>query len=112
MSIPRLNRNLTLEGPSQVSDGAGGTVTTWTPLGQVWASVEPRIGREVRDGAAPISRVPYRIVLRASPVGSPSRPKPEQRFREGTRIFTIQAVAEAREDMRYLTCFAEEEVVA
>ncbi|MGB4908701.1 MAG: head-tail adaptor protein, partial [Tabrizicola sp.] len=53
---------------------------------------------------------PYRITVRGTPTGSPSRPKAGQRFREGTRLFLIQAVTERDQFGRYLTCFAREEV--
>jgi hypothetical protein len=53
--------------------------------------------------------VPYRITVRAAPYGAPSRPAAGQRFREGTRIFQINAVAEQGVDALFLTCFAEEE---
>jgi len=55
---------------------------------------------------------PTRITVRAAPVGHAMRPRPEQRFREGARIFRITAVAEGDLRGRYLTCFVEEEVVA
>ena len=57
-----------------------------------------------------LSAVPYRVTVRGAPVGSPSRPKAGQRFREGTRLFLIQAVTERDQFGRYLTCFAREEV--
>jgi len=59
-----------------------------------------------------LSTVPYRITVRAAPVGAPSRPKPEQRFRDGERVFRIQAVTEDEEAGTYLVCFAREEVAA
>jgi len=112
MRLPRLNRRLTLEAPQKVADGAGGHTTTWIPLGQLWASCEPRSGRETGRGGAPVSSVSYKIIVRGAPQGSPARPKPEQRFRDGGRIFNILAVTEMDESAMYLTCFADEEVVA
>jgi SPP1 family predicted phage head-tail adaptor len=47
MSLPRLNRRLTVEKPVRVPDDAGGYVETWTPVGVVWAEVRARTGREV-----------------------------------------------------------------
>jgi hypothetical protein len=44
-------------------------------------------------------------------VGHPARPVPEQRFREGSRVFHIRSVAEADPEARYLVCMADEEVV-
>lgn len=111
MNVPRLNRRLTLESPGRVADGAGGFEQTWTALGVVWAQVKARSGREVALGAASLATVPYTVTVRAAPVGDPQRPVPEQRFRDGARVFHILTVAEADPDGRYLTCLTEEEVV-
>jgi head-tail adaptor len=111
MSVPRLNRLLTLESPARVADGAGGFLQSWTALGEHWAQVTARTGRETQVAAVAVSTVPYTIVLRAAPVGHPARPVPEQRFREGSRVFHIRSVAEADPEARYLVCMADEEVV-
>jgi SPP1 family predicted phage head-tail adaptor len=110
MTAPRLNRRLILENPERLSDGAGGYIETWQPLGVIWAQITSRTGRETGQAGEAISAMNYRIVLRAAPYGAPDRPKPEQRFREGSRVFVIQAVAEDDVDGRYLACFATEEV--
>ena len=112
MSQPRLDRLLTLEAPQDVPDGAGGYARLWMPLGQHWAEVTPGSGRETVSGTAPISAVSVKIVVRASPIGSLSRPRPDQRFREGARVFRIAAVAETDPRGRYLTCHSVEEEVA
>jgi len=111
MSGVRLNRALMLEAPVTVADGAGGFAQSWAGLGRLWAEVLPGTGREA-GGDVAVAQVPYRITVRAAPVGSDARPKPEQRFRDGTRLFTILAVAERDAAGRYLTCFAREEVSA
>ncbi len=111
MSIPKLNRRLVLEAPVRTPDGSGGYVRTWQALGRHWADVRARTGRERAEAGLPISVVSYNIVIRAAPVGSAARPKPEQRFRDGERLFRIAAVAERDPAGRYLTCFADEESV-
>ncbi len=111
MSAPRLNRQLVLEAPDVLSDGAGGFVQGWVPLGMVWASVSPRSGRETAQSGAPVSRMNYRVIVRGAPIGSDKRPAAQQRFREGARIFTIEAVAEHDPEGRYLACFAQEEQI-
>lgn len=108
---PILSRKLVLEAPERVSDGAGGFNEGWVQIGILWAEVAARTGRETAQGGAPVSRVGYKITVRGARYGSPQRPEPQQRFREGARIFTIQAVAERDPSGRYLTCFAEEELV-
>lgn len=112
MKRVHLNRRLILEAPERLADGAGGFSEGWVPLGVLWAEVVARTGREKQGEAAPVSNVGYRITVRGAPVGDSNRPAPEQRFRDGARVFRILAVAERDADGRYLTCFAEEEVAA
>ncbi len=110
MSIA-LNRKLVLEEAARAADGAGGFTEVWTAIGTLWANVKAGSGRERFGEAVTVSTVPYRIVVRGAAEGTPSRPRPDQRFREGARVFRILAVAEYDQDARYLTCFAREEVV-
>ncbi|WP_373635515.1 phage head closure protein [Yoonia sp. SS1-5] len=112
MSVPRLNRSLLLEAPTRVSDGAGGFTSDWQTLGVLWAEVKAGSGRETAAFAATVSRVPCRITVRAAPHGAASRPTAGQRFRDGARLFHINAVAERDANAQYLLCFAEEEVVS
>jgi head-tail adaptor len=112
MNLPNLNCALVLEAPDRVSDAAGGYVAGWTVLGTLWAELSARTGRERALSGAATSQVAYKIVVRGAPYGSPERPMPEQRFRLGVRVFHIEAVAERDPEGRYLTCFANEEVIA
>ena len=110
MNAPHLNRAMGLEGVVRTPDGAGGFTEAWTALGTLWSEVLPGSGSDTLGEERMLSAVPYRITVRGTPPGSPSRPKAGQRFREGTRLFLIQAVTERDQDGRYLTCFAREEV--
>ena len=112
MNAPYLNRALTLEAPVQVPDGAGGYTADWDVLGVVWGELKAGSGRERAAFAVTVSRVPYRITIRAMPYGAPSRPVAGQRFRDGGRVFHINAVAEKGHDGRFLTCHVEEEVAS
>jgi head-tail adaptor len=53
--------------------------------------------------------VTCRITVRGAPVGAEQRPRPDQRFRDGSRLFRILAVTERDAAGRYLLCFAREE---
>jgi len=112
MSTPRLTRKLVLEEAARAADGAGGHRLVWQVKGRIWAEVTAGTGVERAGEFVRLASVPYTIVVRAAPVGHASRPKPEQRFREGTRLFRILAVADRDPEGHYLTCFAREEVVA
>jgi SPP1 family predicted phage head-tail adaptor len=106
---PVLNRKLILETEERVGDGAGGWTTAWKALGDVWASVDSRYGREIEEGGRQYSRVTHRIIVRGATFGATSRPRADQRFREGARVFFIRGVAEADLRGRYLVCWADEE---
>ncbi len=112
MKPVRLNRALVLEQAASVPDGAGGFSQSWAALGQLWAAVEFRSGREVDVGGAARAVSSYRITVRGAPVGSSMRPRPDQRFREGARVFRILSVGERDPEGRFLTCIAQEEEAA
>ena len=112
MSAPQLTHLLVLEQATRLPDGAGGFTTTWATLCTHWAEITSGAGRITAGEEVFVSQVPYRITLRAAPVGSTARPRPEQRMRLGSRIFTILAVAERDATGRYLVCFSREEVPA
>lgn len=109
MKRPQLTRKLSVEAPVRLPDGGGGYVETWAVLGEVWGEVVPRgAGRET-DTA---SRLQLKITVRAAPQGAASRPVPGMRFRDGVRLFEIEAVTESDPSGRFLVCFANEEVGA
>ena len=107
-----LNRPMALEEVLTAPDGAGGHAATWTTLGTLWTELRPGSGREVRSEIAPQGQMLFRIFLRAAPQGSPQRPRPDQRFREGERVFHILSVSEADPLGAFLICHAREEVPA
>ena len=110
MNANDLNRKLVLEAPERLPDGAGGYTEAWTELGTLWANIRAGSGREASGEAVSLSKTAFRITVRAAPFGAPSRPKAGQRFRDGMRIFEIDAVAEREPGERFLTCFCKEEV--
>lgn len=112
MRRPALTRKLILEAPVQAADGAGGFSESWVALGVHWAEVKPGTGREAEAAGLSVSRVPYRITVRAAPQGSPSRPVAGQRFVDALRKFRVIAVTEADPGAKYLVCTAREEVAA
>jgi hypothetical protein len=73
------------------------------------SALTPGAGREAAGIEVRAAQVPYRITVRAAPVGSTVRPRPEDRLRDGARVFTLLAVTEEGPRGQYLTCFAREE---
>ncbi len=112
MNAPHLSQLLVLEQATRVPDGAGGFTSIWAEVCTHWAEITSGAGRLTAGEEVFLSQVPYRITLRAAPVGSMARPRPEQRLRLGARIFTILAVAERDAAGQYLVCFSREEVPA
>ena len=110
MTGVRLLRRLVLEGRESEPDGAGGFAVAWVPRGTLWADVSVRSGREDFVAGQARPRVRYRILVRAAPVGAASRPRVDQRLREGSRVFDILTVAEHDASGRYLEILAEEGV--
>ncbi len=92
----------------ETPDGSGGFQLSWQKLGSLPAQVLSRSGRERLIGGRAVSSMAYRITVRAAPVGASSRPKPDQRFRDGARIYGIVAVSENNKSDLYLDCWAEE----
>lgn len=112
MSAYRLNRPMVLEEAQIMPDGAGGQALAWQALGTVWCELRAGTGSERRGEIIPEGQMRFRIFLRAAPQGSPQRPRPDQRLREGQRLFRILAVSEADAVGAFLVCHAREEVPA
>lgn len=104
-----LRRRLALEVQVAVPDGAGGLVSSWALVGHLWAEVSPGVGRAAGGEEFPVARQPFRITVRGAPPGAASRPVAGQRFRDGSRVFLIEAVTERDPVGRYLVCAAVEE---
>ncbi len=111
MEIPDLNRQMVLETRALTPDGGGGQVEGWQAVGQLWAAIERPAARLVREGAAEVSAVRVRIIVRAAPAGRARRPVPGQRLRMGDRAFTIIGVSEYDRGAHYLQLWAEEGAV-
>lgn len=109
MKAVSLSRKLVLERPVVSPDGAGGFARNWQSLGDLWAEVVAVTARERDGGEVSLASARYRITVRGAPFGAEARPSPEQRFREGTRLFNILAVTERDHEGRYLTCHTTEE---
>ena len=108
MKTPRLNRKLVLEELVRVPDGMGGFTESWVSKGTLWANLDARGAVERQVGNRTLSVAKFKIITRAAPFGADSRPRPDQRFREGARRFDILAVGEYDDAGFYLEIWAEE----
>lgn len=105
---PILNRRVKLEERVSTLDGAGGFTNVWNPIGTMWAAIDTRRGAERRIGERMVPALAHKVIVRAAPVGAPSRPRPDQRFSDQGRIFVILAVSENDPHGLYLECWCEE----
>lgn len=87
MSSQWRNKRITLQRAIQAEDGVGGTITTWTDLGTVWASVEPIGGREALRAGQLLAEMDTRIIVRWSPLVEGLTAK--DRIVRGTTIYNI-----------------------
>lgn len=108
MKRPKLNRRLVLEELVRVSDGMGGFVESWVAKGSIWANVDALGASEKLVGARDLPVLKLKIVVRAAPFGADSRPRPDQRFKDGARVMAILAVGELGDNGQYLEIWAEE----
>ena len=102
--IARLRHRLTLEAPEDEPDGAGGVVRLWSPLGQIWAAIEPLSMGEATVADKRVGALTHRIVLRHREDLTLNH-----RFRLGLRVFIPRALRDAKEDGRFLECLVAEE---
>ncbi len=103
-AISKLRHRLMLEAPEDEPDGAGGVVRIWSPLGQVWAAIEPLGARDAVIADKRIGTLTHRVVLRYRDDLTLNH-----RFRLGPRIFTPRTLRDTAEDGRFLECLVAEE---
>ena len=101
----RLRRLAHLQAPNGIADGAGGTLADWITIGTHWVALQPVSGVETHEASRDSARITHRILLRCP---RSLRPRADQRFRIGPRIFDIRAVFDRDGRGRFLTCLVEE----
>ncbi|MEM8790800.1 MAG: head-tail adaptor protein [Pseudomonadota bacterium] len=94
MTPPVLTHQFTLETPVESPDTGGGVSRSWNPIGILWGAVTTRSSREDLTGLRAASTIRHRVVVRSAPVGSPQRPRADQRLRRGDRVFAILGVTD------------------
>ncbi|CAD7027296.1 head-tail adaptor protein [Pseudorhizobium endolithicum] len=99
----RMTARLMLEAPVEAGDGQGGAAVSWQAVCSLWALVEPMRVFEREEAAAEAAIVSHRIWVwfRQDIVAG-------QRFRKGTRVFSVKLVRDPDETRRFLLCHCEE----
>lgn len=62
--IGQIDQRISLQRSSDVDDGAGGSVATWTEYAEVWAHVVPLSGREREQQQRAEATSNYLVVIR------------------------------------------------
>ncbi len=106
--IGPFTRRLTLEERAAAPDGAGGLEEIWVEVAALWAALRATGARERAEGHSEAAKVSHRAEVRWAPPGALARPRPDQRLREGERLYAIRGVAEADDRRERLVLWLEE----
>lgn len=65
-TIGEMRHRVTIEQKTRgASDGAGGVISeTWTTFAEVWAKLEPQVGREIVAADQNVHRLTHRVTIR------------------------------------------------
>ena len=102
----KFRQRVTLQQAVRTPDGGGGAAVTWSPVADLWASIEPMSADERFDSDRLQGRVTHQIWLRYRAGVTPA-----MRFLSGARVFDIRSAVDADEVHRYLRCLVEETVL-
>lgn len=103
-AIAELRHRLTLEGPVETPDLAGGATISWTAEKTLWAKIEPLTGREGFDKDLTEAELSHEIIIRFDPAI-----EPKKRLIKNDRIFAIISVINWQEKNRWMRLLAREE---
>lgn len=95
--IGQMRKRITIQSPVDMSDGAGGMVTSWGTFASAWASVEPLSGHERMQAQAVQSDVSHTVTLHFRACVTA-----KCRVLLGSRVFRITAVRDIQERHRQL----------
>ena len=102
--IGTLRHRLTLQKPTQSSDGGGGQVRRWTMVAKIWGAVSQKGGQEKTEQGEYRSVGHTEILIRYR-----SDVTPKMRFLSQGRALNIVSVLDKDGGRRWLTCVCEEE---
>ncbi len=105
MRAGNLRHRITIQQLATVSDGTGGTTTTWQTFATVRAAIEPFTGGEYFDSQQTTSKISTRIRLRYL-----AGVKPAMRVLYGSRVYNIEATINVEEKNQELQLLCTEVV--
>jgi SPP1 family predicted phage head-tail adaptor len=95
--VAKLNKRVTIQNVSRVSDGQGGFTETWTDSATVWAGIEPVKSYERFQAMQQAVPVSHKITMRYNAVVDET-----SRMRYGNRLFEVKEVINVDEADRFL----------
>jgi SPP1 family predicted phage head-tail adaptor len=98
-----LNKRITIQYQTKVSDGMGGFVTSWVDQSQIWAAIWPLSANETVQANATVMVITGRIRIRYRTVF-----KSSWRIKYGNRFFNIVSVLNVNEANEYLDLMVKE----
>ncbi len=98
-----LNKRITLQYQTKVSDPAGGYITTWTDAATVWAAIWPTSANEITAANASSMIVSHRIRIRYRSVL-----KASWRVKFGNRYFNIVGITSPNEGREWIDLLTKE----
>lgn len=97
MTAGRLNRIVIIEKPCVTRNAIGDEIESWSPVGRVWASVQPLSGREFMIARQAQTEVTVRVRMRYYP-----GLKTNMRLRCGRSTFVIVSIIDEKLAGRWL----------
>lgn len=98
-----MDKRVTLQSVSRVSDGAGGWMETWADTATVWGHVAPLSGREATYAQSLAGEVSHKVTIRYR-----AGITPRQRVQYGDRVFEVSAVLDPDEKHEQLELYCTE----
>lgn len=105
MQIGALNKRITLQYATKVSDAMGSFTETWTDAATIWAAIWPTTGTELVESLQTGMVTSHRIRIRYRSVLRPS-----WRIKFGYRYFNIVSIVNPSEKNEWLDIMAKEAV--
>jgi SPP1 family predicted phage head-tail adaptor len=103
MSAGDLNKRITIQAPTKVSDGMGNYTVTWSTIATVYAAVWPVSAKERIQGMAVTTTITHRIRIRFRRVF-----RTGWRILYGGRYFNVVSAIDPNEDHEWLDLLCEE----
>ena len=105
MQIGSLNKRITLQYATKVSDDMGGFTETWTDAATVWAAIWPISAREQVQSMKETMTISHRVRIRYRSVL-----RPDWRVKFGNNFYNIVSIINPNMKNEYLDILCKEVV--